>query len=125
MSNNKGNFSFSINFAPEQIMAHFENELKKNFETACRYEIRKFCEDNRELHNGKITNVPGAGLLLIRDFLEKKFDDPKTQEWMEKFYNDNFDRIMGQAMEKALLHRANAFAFHKAKDVVIEPKTEA
>lgn len=51
---------------------------------------------------------------MIRDFLEKKFDDPKTQNKMEEFFERNFDRIMEEAMQKALQHKANGFVFGKA-----------
>lgn len=107
MANNDGKMNFSINFAPEQILETFENELKKNFCTKLEKEANAFLEEG------------GAGLLLIREFLEKKFDDPKTVEAMDKFWEHNFERILEAAMEKALTHKLNDAAFHKAE----EPKT--
>ena len=128
MSDNKNDMNFSINFAPKQILQDAEKSLHDSFKSTMRRQIEMFLSSGKEYPNGynkPPVIIKGAGLLMIEDFLEKKFDDPKTFEQMEKFYNDNFESIMGEAMAKALQHRANAFAFHKAKDIVIEPKAAA
>jgi hypothetical protein len=110
-------FSFQINFAPQQILQEAENQLMKSMRYRTESEITAFFgETSSYSPGGTLQKTPGAGLLLIRDFLEKKFDDPKTQQRMEEFFEKNFDRIMEEAMQKALQHKANAFAFGKAKD---------
>ena len=93
--------SFTVNLAPQQILAEAEDNLKKTFRRNVDKQIDSFF------------HTSGAGSLLIHEWLEKKFDDPKTLEQMEKYFTANFDRIMEGAMQKAMEHQAKKFAFTK------------
>lgn len=115
MSNNAQKQSFTINFDPTQVMKEAETRLAKEFENTIKNEISAFCDETSQWNGNKLNKTPGAGLLLIRDFLEKKFDDPKTQEMMQKFFDDNYDRIMNDTLEKAIQHRVNAHTFAAVK----------
>lgn len=118
MSKNNGvpDCSFHINFAPEQFLAEAENLLKKQFHQTIAHSVTNFFID-KKVHTSKgLERFTGPGALLVNDWLEKKFDDPKTQERMEKFFEDNFDNILREAMRAALKHQAKKFAFSKVTE---------
>lgn len=125
MSNNAQKQSFTINFDPAQTMKEAEARLAKEFENTIKNEISAFCDETSRYNGNKIVKTPGAGLLLIRDFLEKKFDDPKTQEMMQKFFDDNFERIMAETLEKAIQHKVNAHMFGAVKKSATPESMEA
>lgn len=109
---NDMNFGFKFNPAP--IIKDAEEQMLKTFKHRTNAEIDAFFSENQTYHGRELVKNPGAGLLLIRDFLEKKFDDPKTQARMETYFENNFERLMDEAMQKALQHKANGFVFGKA-----------
>ena len=111
---NSKDTSFTIRFDPEQILQDAEAQMQKTFRYACVNQIDAFFGEITRYECNVLKKIPGAGFLMIRDFLEKKFDDPKTQAKMEEFFERNFDRIMEEAMQKALQHKANGFVFGKA-----------
>ena len=111
---NSKDTSFTIRFAPEQILQDAEAQMQKAFRSSCSNQIDAFFGEITRYECNTLKKIPGAGLLMIRDFLKKKFDDPKTQERMEAYFNNNFERIMEEAMQKALQHKANGFVFGKA-----------
>lgn len=108
------NTNFTIRFSPEETLKEAESQMQKAFRQTCNHEINTFFSENERYIGRELQKNPGAGLLLIRDFLEKKFDNPKTLERMEAYFDNNFDRIMEEAMQKALQHKANGFVFGKA-----------
>lgn len=114
----------TLSFDPQPILKEAEERIKKEFKQATAAQIEAFFSEKQRWGDKGVEKVSGAGLLLIRDFLEKKFDDPKTLEKMQKYFDDNFDRIMEECMQKALQHKANAFVFQKAKDKEIPQQNE-
>lgn len=101
----------------QAIVREMQEQLRKRFEAAAIIEVREYFSESYERSNdGTFKKVAGVGLLQIRELLEKKFDDPKTQQRMEEYFEANFERIMNAAMEKALQHKANAFVFGKTKN---------
>ena len=111
---NSKDTNFTIRFSPDQILQDAEAQMQKAFRSSCSNQIDAFFGEITRYEGSTPRKIPGAGLLMIRDFLEKKFDDPKTQNKMEEFFERNFDRIMEEAMQKALQHKANGFVFGKA-----------
>lgn len=116
--------SLNINFDPTQVLKEAEAKLAKEFENTIKNEISAFCDERSRYVGNEIVKTPGAGLLLIRDFLEKKFDDPKTQEMMQKFFEANFERIMTETLEKAIQHRVNAHTFAEVKKTATPARVE-
>lgn len=103
-----------VNFDPSQVLKQAEANLHQTFRQAIDAEIRHFCNENKHHTPSGLKVMTGAGLLLIREWLEKKFDDPELQNRMDTYFNANFDRIMEAAMQTALEHKAKAFVFSKA-----------
>lgn len=108
--------NFTVSFDPQQTIKNAEEQLVNEFKRTTVSQINAFFSELENYREGVLKKNTGAGLLMIRDFLEKKFDDPKTQEHMTKYFDANFDRIMEEAMQKALEHKAKAFVFNKAKE---------
>lgn len=112
--------NFSLEFDPSDILESAKSQMSNAFKNSTSREIESFFNSKTTYPNGlngKAVKVEGPGLLLINEFLEKKFDDPATQAWMESYFNKNFERIMEESMRKALEHRAKGFAFNKAMKV--------
>lgn len=107
---------FNFKFDTQALIKDAEEQILKAFKNATDREIKGFFSENEYYREGKLITISGAGLLLIREFLQKKFDDPNTQDRMEKFFEANFDRLMEEAMQKAIQHKANAFVFAKVKE---------
>lgn len=64
----------------------------------------------------KNVTVEGPGTLQINKTLEEFFDDPKTTAQMDKFFNENFERIMEQTMTNALQHNCNRLMFSRVRN---------
>ena len=63
----------------------------------------------------------GPGYQQIDTFITEKFcDDAGMKAYMEKFFIENYERIMDSCLEKAMTHHCNKLAFaavqEKAKD---------
>lgn len=122
---NRSPQNFQIAFTPEKILDDVERELAMAFRRNAMAQIEFFVGERR-VHTGNgVEVIPGAGRLLIQDWLEKKFDDPATIEMMEKFFNENFERLMTAAIEKAVQHKANGMVFGKMKKKDQEDKQNA
>lgn len=108
--------NLSIDTAP--ILKEVEAQMVASFKMVATREVRSFFDEQMSWGGGpdKFVRSTGAGLLLIREFLEKKFDDPATLQHMHNYFDNNFERIMEEAMQKAIQHKANAFVFQKTKD---------
>lgn len=124
MAHNDTTRQFNISFDPSSIIKDAEKRMMNEFQQATEKQIRAFCSSDTVWKGNERVEIPGAGLLLIREFLEKKFDDPKTQERLGKFFEENFDRIMGEVMEKAIQHKVNAFVFARTKQEATPEKME-
>lgn len=55
--------------------------------------------------------TPGPGYEIIKDAIETKLLNKETFTIVEKYIDDNWERILNEATEKALQHKANAIAF--------------
>lgn len=66
---------------------------------------------------GNYQRQPGPGTQQIEDFIVGRFiDDEGMNRYMEKFFNENFDRILEECMTAAIQHQCNRFAFQKANE---------
>lgn len=114
--------AFKIHFTPDQLLAEAEARIKDTFRATALAQISAHFGEhtehdrNQPLGSQKPRKIAGAGLLQIREFLEKKFDDPATHAWMERFFETNFESIMSAAMQKACEHKANGVVFGKVKE---------
>lgn len=58
----------------------------------------------------------GPGTLELEKFLDDKFGSPEFQAQMEKFFNENFNKIFQYCMTKAIQHYCNKKAFEMMKE---------
>lgn len=109
------NIGLTINFDPHQYVKEVEEKLHKTFLGAIESQVEWFFVD-KKVHqgNGKLEHVTGPGALLIDEWMGQKFADPKTIEKMNKYFEDNFERILEESIQKALEQKAKKFAFAKA-----------
>lgn len=56
-----------------------------------------------------------AGHNFIKGIIDKKILDDSFQDYINNYIERNFPRILDEALEKALGHKANALAFRAAK----------
>lgn len=89
--------------------------FKTEFTVTATSEIRKYfdiarCQDPKD--RNKIVTIKGPGVEMIDDWLAEKFvEDGETYARLKKYFDENFDRIFNECMEKAIQHRCNAIAF--------------
>jgi superfamily II DNA or RNA helicase len=114
--------NLNIGFDAADLQKQFEEELLQEFKRTAAQQIGRFFRTDRQYvpsAGGKaLVTTKGAGVLLIEEFLQKKWDDPNTQERMQRYFDNNFDRIMEESMQKAIQHKTNAMAFAKTKERV-------
>lgn len=89
--------------------------FKTEFADTTTSEIRKYfgivrCQDPRD--RNKIITIKGPGVEMIEDWLAEKFiEDSESYERLKKCFDENFDRIFNECMEKAIQRRCNKAAF--------------
>ncbi|BAW19178.1 hypothetical protein [Ralstonia phage RP31] len=103
---------FQISFAPQDMMAKAERAMRDAFDQTCQAQIKAFFGETVAETGGE--KVVGAGLQTIRDFLEDKFNSLQMQAYMDKFFEENFESMLREAMRKAADHKARGVAFKKA-----------
>ena len=92
-----------------------EAVFKTEFTVTATSEIRKYfgiarCQDPKD--RNKIVTIKGPGVEMIDDWLAEKFvEDGETYARLKKYFDENFERIFNECMEKAIQHRCNAIAF--------------
>lgn len=78
--------------------------FKTEFADTTTSEIRKYfrivrCQDPKD--RNKIITIKGPGVEMIEDWLVEKFiKDSENQTRMQKYFDENFDRIFNECMEK-------------------------
>lgn len=89
--------------------------FKTEFAVTATSEIRKYfgivrCQDPKD--RNKIITIKGPGVVMIEDWLTEKFiEESESYGLLKKHFDENFDRIFNECMEKAIQHRCNAIAF--------------
>ena len=89
--------------------------FKTEFADTTTSEIRKYfgivrCQDPKD--RNKIITIKGPGVEMIEDWLAEKFiEDSESYERLKKCFDENFDRIFNECMEKAIQHHCNKAAF--------------
>ena len=95
----------------EKAKALFKNE----YIAAATSQIRKYFSVERFIDpkdHTKLVYIKGPGIEMIDDWLVEKFiKDSETQARLQKYFDEHFDRIFSECMEKAIQHRCNATAF--------------
>lgn len=61
------------------------------------------------------TTVTGPGYLELEEMLDKLFGSEKMRERMQKYFDDNFDRIFAATMDEAISHGIRKEIFSDAR----------
>lgn len=89
--------------------------FKTEFAATATAEIRKYFgiaryQDPKD--RNKVITTKGPGVEMIDDWLAEKFiKDSESYERLKKYFDENFDRIFNECMEKAIQHHCNKAAF--------------
>lgn len=57
----------------------------------------------------------GAGNKFIKEIIDKRMLEDKFQDYVNNYIERNFPRLLDEALEKALSHKAHAMAFKASK----------
>lgn len=104
------NLNISLNTADYE--KRFNEQLAAAFESTVKSAISEFFIE-RKSYKDHVKPYKGPGLLEIEEIITKKFCSDQFQEKANKFFDDNWERIMLAAMEKAAEHKAKKIAFTK------------
>ena len=74
---------------------------------------------------GGVKKMIGPGYLEIEDMLDKLFGSEKMKEKMQKFFDENYDRIFAETMEEAMKHGIRKEIFVDARTIAGEKAKEA
>lgn len=105
----------------KELQHEVQERIVKMAKTRMETAINAFFRDSKEMGYKPGTNqwtqirVTGPGTDLLEQKLTEIFDNPKTQERMEKFFNENFGAIMEKCMTKAIQHQCNKKFFKDAR----------
>lgn len=117
----------------DDLLKSQKEELRKKFISEAKreanHQIEKYFEPPRQsqLYRGKASPsvIPGGpGYQQIDTFITEKFcDDAGMKAYMEKFFIENYERIMDSCLEKAITHQCNKLAFAAVQEKVKDGKS--
>lgn len=117
MANNNSELGFSMRIDMSDQFKTIERDIKKSAEFRIKEVIKKHFGEEKGYSQGTFYSKMGPGAQEIDDMLTRMFIDPKTNEMMEKYFKENFETQLKEAMDKAMAHRANKFAFSKIAEI--------
>lgn len=90
--------------------ATIRKELEKRVNSIIQDKINNFFGVSSEwsINQGRKL-VKGEGLVAIEDKLINEWVSDSFQAKLQKYFDDNFERVMDEAMRVALQHKANKF----------------
>lgn len=112
-------FKFSID--QESIKKDIAKTLEHESKIAVRNSINAFFKDGSEHYRtpkgeAAVRKVKGIGTTEIEEMVASKFLDESFQKRLNSYFDENWERILGECMEKAIQHKANALVFAKTKE---------
>lgn len=113
----------SLSFDLDAVANSMRDDLRKEFISKAKRKamdaIEKHFEDTR-IHTGggRFQHIRGAGAIAIDDFIVTKYiDEAGMQTYMQKFFDENYHRIMDECLTKAITHQCNRLAFAKVQEM--------
>lgn len=111
----KPQFMIDVEEISKEITERAKALFKNEYMVAVTSQIRKYFSVERfpdPKDRSKLIHIKGPGIETIDDWLVEKFiKDSETQARLQKYFDEHFDRIFSECMEKAIQHRCNATAF--------------
>ena len=111
----KPQFTIDIEGISKEITDKAKALFKNEYTVAVTSQIRKYFSVERfpdPKDRSKLIHVKGPGVEMIDDWLDEKFiKDSENQARLQKYFDEHFDRIFEECMEKAIQHHCNALAF--------------
>lgn len=99
--------NFEIKIDENLVKAEFNRII--NLKT--KEKINNLFTDKYIYENGKQSLKTADGNFLIREHIDKKLKSLETEEFIQQYVEKHWKRILEEATEKALKHKANAIAF--------------
>lgn len=93
--------------------------LEKEFEREARRAADSLLRDHFD--SGQYGRRKGPGYLELELLVDQMFGTPEIKTKMENIFQEKFETILTQSMEKAIAHKTNAFAFANARELIKEP----
>ena len=111
----KPQFMIDVEEISKEITERAKALFKNEYTVAVTSQIRKYFSVERFIDpkdHTKLVYIKGPGIEMIDDWLVEKFiKDSENQARLQKYFDEHFDRIFEECMEKAIQHRCNALAF--------------
>lgn len=90
-------------------------QLIQAIKTTSRDHVENFFGVSRQFNGNGWATTKGQGLVEIEEMVLNKWCDPKFKETLNRIFEENYERIFLEAMEKAIQHHANNVAFGLTK----------
>ena len=120
----KPQFMIDVEEISKEITERAKALFKNEYTVAVTSQIRKYFSVERfpdPKDRSKLIHVKGPGIEMIDDWLVEKFiKDSENQARLQKYFDEHFDRIFEECMEKAIQHRCNALAFKRTAEKMEE-----
>ena len=111
----KPQFMIDVEEISKEITERAKALFKNEYMVAVTSQIRKYFSVERfpdPKDRSKLIHIKGPGIEMIDDWLAEKFiKDSETQTRLQKYFDEHFDRIFSECVEKAIQHRCNATVF--------------
>ena len=118
-----------INEMTESLRKPITERIKAEFTTLAHRTASDMVTKHFSKYNirtqGGVKKVTGPGYLEIEDMLDKLFGSEKMKEKMQKFFDENYDRIFAETMEEAMKHGIRKEIFVDARTIAGEKAREA
>lgn len=104
------NISFSFGIDEEKEKKRIEESYRKAFLNSAHNYVDRLFRD------GRFDGNKGPGYQIVESFIEDELLKEKSEKIARAYIDNNWERILHEAMEKALTHKANKIAFAKVKE---------
>ena len=105
---------FKIAINTDQLMKEAEKSAQERFNKAANEVIGQIIY--AYFHDSPLRGK-GIGNQHLEEHILKMLCGEESEQILQKFYKENWERILQESMEKAMRHKANALAFGSLRNI--------
>jgi len=116
---------FKIEFDPKPHVDAAKSQIDVICKSTITNRIKDFFAEkfdrfwNQKTENFEYKKEKGLGLQQIDEAIANRFMDPRFQAHLDKFFDENWEKIYKECMTRALQHKANGVAFNRTHDLTL------
>lgn len=109
--------TFDTTELEKQVKEEFENLFMAKLRSKAANAISDYFEGERLYVGNKPALSKPQSAVLLESFLSEALSSERLKRTMQKCFDDNYERIVSEAMDKAMRHHANKMAFEHFRNL--------